>query len=78
MVAYEVRNALLRWEPRVNVDDVDVRLDPDDAQHRSYIDIRYTIKHTNDPRNLVFPFYVIPPKRTPASSPRTRDRVLEE
>ena len=25
-----------------------------------YIDIRYTIKAANDPRNLVFPFYVIP------------------
>jgi hypothetical protein len=25
-----------------------------------YIDVRYSIKATNDPRNLVFPFYVIP------------------
>ena len=24
------------------------------------IDITYTVKDTNDPRNLVFPFYVIP------------------
>jgi hypothetical protein len=25
-----------------------------------YIDIRYAIRRTNDRRNLVFPFYVIP------------------
>ena len=25
------------------------------------IDIQYTLRNTNDPRNLVFPFYVIPP-----------------
>ena len=25
-----------------------------------YIDIRYVIRRTNDRRNLVFPFYVIP------------------
>ncbi|TMD11355.1 MAG: baseplate protein, partial [Chloroflexi bacterium] len=27
-----------------------------------YIDIRYAVGETNDPRNLVFPFYVIPPE----------------
>ena len=26
-----------------------------------YIDIEYAVRGTNDPRNLVFPFYVIPP-----------------
>jgi hypothetical protein len=25
-----------------------------------YIDIAYRVRGTNDPRNLVFPFYVIP------------------
>src|ERR1044072_7904335 len=29
MLAYEVKHALLRWEPRVNVVKVDVRPDPD-------------------------------------------------
>src|SRR5215475_11774841 len=47
MLAYEVRNALLRWEPRVNVTKVDVRPDPHDAT-TMLIDIRYTIKHAND------------------------------
>jgi hypothetical protein len=25
-----------------------------------YLDVRYRIRGSNDPRNLVFPFYVIP------------------
>ena len=29
-----------------------------------YIDIRYAVGETNDPRNLVFPFYVIPAEST--------------
>jgi phage baseplate assembly protein W len=58
-LAEEVRNALLRWEARVDIELVDVRPDPDDRSVL-YIDIGYRIKHTNDRRNLVFPFYTIP------------------
>lgn len=57
--AYEVRRSLERWEPRVDVDDVDVEFDPSDAS-RMYVAITYKVKGTNDPRNLVFPFYRIP------------------
>lgn len=59
LIAREVRTSLARWEPRIELEDVDVR----PALHdRSvlYVDLRYRIKHSNDPRNLVFPFYVIP------------------
>jgi uncharacterized protein len=55
--AYEVRRSLERWEPRVDV--VDVEFDPSDAS-RMYVAITYKVKGTNDPRNLVFPFYRIP------------------
>jgi phage baseplate assembly protein W len=58
-LAYEVRIALDRWEPRIDVDDVQVRFDDVDSG-TLYVDIRYSIRGTNDPRNLVFPFYVIP------------------
>jgi phage baseplate assembly protein W len=58
-IAADVRRSLRRWEPRIHVRDVDVTPDPQD-QSTLYIDIRYTIGSTNDPRNLVFPFYVIP------------------
>ena len=58
-IAAEVREALLLWEPRVEVEDVVVTFDARDAGVM-YIDIRYEIRRTNDRRNLVFPFYVIP------------------
>jgi phage baseplate assembly protein W len=55
----EVRRALARWEPRIDVEDVVVSFDALD-QTLLYIDVRYSIRRTNDRRNLVFPFYVIP------------------
>lgn len=58
-LAFRVRAALERWEPRIDLDDVVVRFDEQDAG-RLLIDIRYSLGETNDPRNLVFPFYVIP------------------
>ncbi len=58
-IAAEVRASLRRWEPRIHVRDVLVTFDADDPS-TLYIDIRYTVGNTNDPRNLVFPFYVIP------------------
>jgi uncharacterized protein len=58
-VAYDVRSALERWEPRIEVGDVLVTFDPEDLG-RLFVDVRYTVAGRNDPRNLVFPFYVIP------------------
>jgi hypothetical protein len=58
-ISGEVRAALVRWEPRIEVQGVDVTVDPKD-QTLVYIDIRYSVGDTNDPRNLVFPFYTIP------------------
>jgi phage baseplate assembly protein W len=55
----EVRSALRRWEPRIDVEEVNVSIAPADPS-LLYIDIRYSIRTTNDRRNLVFPFYVIP------------------
>lgn len=62
-IAYEVRLSLERWEPRITLEDVVVSF----AEAESgtlLIDIRYTLRGSNDPRNLVFPFYVIPPHET--------------
>lgn len=58
-LAYEVRLALERWEPRIEVADVAVRFDEAD-RGVLYLDIGYRVRGANDPRNLVFPFYVIP------------------
>ena len=58
-ISGEVRAAIRRWEPRVSVEDVVVSFDARDPSVL-YIDISYVIQRTNDRRNLVFPFYVIP------------------
>jgi hypothetical protein len=58
-VAYDVRAALERWEPRIDVTGVDVTY-PDAEMGVMYVDISYCERETNDRRNLVFPFYVIP------------------
>jgi phage baseplate assembly protein W len=76
LIAYEVRASLLRWEPRVDVRDVDVRPDPTDPA-TLYIDISYTVKDTNDPRNLVFPFYVIPAEEGSRALPATTGSTEE-
>jgi len=55
----EIRRALDRWEPRVRV--VSVEFDTSGADRGELlIEIAYTLKPTNDIRNLVYPFYVIP------------------
>src|SRR5215472_7576030 len=58
-MAMAVRTSLIRWEPRIGVTDVTIQFDPDNTA-LIYIDVRYTVGTTNDPRNLVFPFYTIP------------------
>nr|WP_223184571.1 GPW/gp25 family protein [Streptomyces sp. CBMA152] len=59
LIAQEVRVALERWEPRIEVNDVAIAFDAvDDGV--LYIDVRYTVRSTNNRRNLVFPFYTIP------------------
>lgn len=58
-LAAVVRAAIERWEPRVELADVNVY--PVQGQDGLlYIDIDYVVKATNDRRNLVFPFYTIP------------------
>jgi phage baseplate assembly protein W len=74
-IAYEVRRALDRWEPRIDVVEVGISFDGGDSGI-IYVDVRYTIRGTNDPRNLVFPFYLIPdeePATVPALEPSRMD-----
>ena len=58
-IAYDVREALERWEPRIAVRNVDVGFDQIEAG-KLYVDVGYVIVDSNDPRNLVYPFYMIP------------------
>jgi Bacteriophage baseplate protein W len=72
LIAYEVRQSLLRWEPRIDVTDIIVTPAPYDAGSL-LVDLRYSIRSTNDPRNLVFPFYVIPDE--PGAHPRVEAKA---
>ncbi len=58
-LAVEVRRSLAFWEPRIDVKSVDVTVDQL-SRNTLYINIGYEKKGSYDPRNLVFPFYVIP------------------
>lgn len=58
-ISFAVREALRRWEPRIDVLEVGVDRHPVEPD-ALLLDIRYTTSDTNDPRNLVFPFYLIP------------------
>ncbi len=63
-VAYDVRAALERWEPRIDVMAVDVTF-REGAEGLLDVHITYSERETNDRRNLVFPFYIIPEEREP-------------
>ena len=57
LVAVNVREALGRWEPRIDVFDVQVETQP---ERRNYLLIRidYRIRTFNTFANLVFPFFI--------------------
>lgn len=58
-MAEAVRQAVAMWEPRIEL--LDVTVDPDRASQGAVrIALTYRIKATNDLRNLVYPFYVLP------------------
>ena len=63
-IAYDVREALDRWEPRIDVLDVGVSFEASESGVL-YVDVSYQVRGLNDPRNLVFPFYVIPSHEEP-------------
>ena len=52
-----VEEALAWWEPRIEVLDVDARLDASDAS-KLLVNILYKVKATSDERTLVYPFYL--------------------
>ncbi|MFC1418216.1 GPW/gp25 family protein [Streptacidiphilus cavernicola] len=66
-IQHEVRGCLDRWEPRIEVEDVEVAAGEEPGV--LFIDVRYSIRGTNNPRSLVFPFYVIPSHDEPSPDP---------
>lgn len=81
-VAHDVRESIERWEPRVDLLDVGVSFDAR-TEGTMYVDVRYALRGDNDPRNLVFPFYVIPdvpegPGRALGPGPDSPDGTTQE
>lgn len=68
LMAEAVREALGRWEPRIDVDDVDVQ-PVDGSEGTVTISVAYSVRATNERRNLVFPFYTIPGEGDPDVAP---------
>ena len=52
-----VRVALDRWEPRVAIEDIAFE---SRREGELLVHLRYRLRATNDVRNLVYPFYLIP------------------
>jgi uncharacterized protein len=57
LVEHEVRQALIRFEPRIEGVEVKARLDPG-AGETLFIHIRYRVRQTDTTFNLVYPFYL--------------------
>jgi phage baseplate assembly protein W len=51
---FHVRNALERWEPRIEVEDVDARVEG----FRLVVDVHYRVRRTNRRDNVVFPYHL--------------------
>lgn len=57
LVEFYVKEALLRWEPRIEV--FNVKVTPDlEEPNQLKINIEYRIKTSNTRTNLVYPFYL--------------------
>ena len=57
MVTYHVKEALRKYEPRIEVERVDVQPD-EEEEGRLNIIIEYKVLSKNIRRNLVYPFYL--------------------
>jgi uncharacterized protein len=56
LIRLYVQEALDRWEPRIDVEDVIT--DPDPVHGKVDINVNYQIKKTHDAQSLVYPFYL--------------------
>ncbi len=59
LASYYVDEALRAWEPRIEVSQVNARIDEMHPE-RMFVDIRYRMRDTYAEHSLVFPFYRVP------------------
>lgn len=53
---HEIERALVMWEPRI--EEIDVNVEPVSEEGMVVIEINYVVRSTNNPFNLVFPYYI--------------------
>ncbi len=57
LVAHYVTQALVTWEPRIDVLSVDVS-DEEALEGKLLVNVQYNVRATNSTFNLVYPFYL--------------------
>jgi len=57
LIESSVREALVKWEPRIDIESVDARTDDQDPT-KVLVDIEYHVRTTNSLSNMVYPFYI--------------------
>jgi phage baseplate assembly protein W len=57
MIKESVKEALILWEPRIDIINIDVSQGGDDDE-RVLIDLDYKVRATNNEFNLVYPYYL--------------------
>lgn len=58
LVRTRVEEALIDWEPRINIDDLQVTTDANE-RNMLMIELLYTVRATNTQFNLVYPFFLL-------------------
>jgi len=56
LIESSVREALVRWEPRIDVESIDA--DTAENPNEVLIEIEYRVRTTNSLSNMVYPFYI--------------------
>ncbi|EMA35155.1 GPW/gp25 family protein [Halobiforma nitratireducens] len=57
LIESSVREALVRWEPRIDIEDINART-ADDDPNEILIEIEYYVRTTNSLSNMVYPFHI--------------------
>jgi len=57
LIESSVREALVQWEPRIDIESVEARTD-DHEPTKVLIEIEYQVRTTNSLANMVYPFYI--------------------
>ncbi|THE64847.1 baseplate protein [Salinadaptatus halalkaliphilus] len=57
LIESSIREALVRWEPRIDIENIDATTANDDP-NRILIEIEYYVRTTNSLSNMVYPFHI--------------------